>query len=307
MNFSSMKYFTVLAREKSFTKAAEQLHITQQSLSSHIAGLEKEFGCKLIVRHVPLELTYAGEVFLRYASDFSTREAELLREFTDISQNQTGVLRIGCGTSRGLAILPKAIAEFQVDYPNIRIEMAEAANDVLCDMLRKGSLDIAIADFKDNEEGISMIDLYTEKTLLLIPRVLFEQVFGEASSQIIQELQAGDLRSLRSFPFVTGSFEDINGRIGLTLLKQAGIDRPVIKAFSHNVGMLLKLCVQCVGACFCPDYLMESVLNEEEFANIMVFQLRDEIQYNIKAGFNPKSYQWSAIKAFISTIQAEQK
>lgn len=80
-------------------------------------------------------------------------------------------------------------------YPNIRIEMAEAANDVLCDMLRKGSLDIAIADFKDNEEGISMIDLYTENTLLLIPRVLFEQVFGETSSQIIQELQAGDLQS----------------------------------------------------------------------------------------------------------------
>ena len=71
MNFSSMKYFTVLARERNFTRAAEQLHITQQSLSSHIAGLEKEFGCKLIIRHVPLELTYAGEVFLRYAKDFS--------------------------------------------------------------------------------------------------------------------------------------------------------------------------------------------------------------------------------------------
>ena len=69
----------------------------------------------------------------------------------------------------------------------------------------------------------------------------------------------------------------------------------------------LNLCVQCVGACFCPDYLVESVLNEEEFANLMVFQLPDKAQYNIKAGFNSKSYQWSAIKAFISTIQAEQK
>ena len=42
MNFSSMEYFSVLAQERNFTRAAERLHITQQSLSSHIAGMEKE-------------------------------------------------------------------------------------------------------------------------------------------------------------------------------------------------------------------------------------------------------------------------
>lgn len=147
-----------------------------------------------------------------------------------------------------------------------------------------------------------MIDLYTEKTLLLIPRVLFEHVFGDETAQIEQELKAGDLQSLRSFPFVTGSFEDINGRIGLTLLKQAGIDRPVIKAFSHNVGMLLKLCVQCVGACFCPDYLVESVLNEEEFANLMVFQLPDKAQYNIKAVSNSSLVPVLSVWQFFSLI-----
>ena len=67
MNLHSLDYFLVLAREKNFTRAAEALHITQQSLSSHIAGLEKELGCTLLVRRTPLELTYAGRTFLRYA------------------------------------------------------------------------------------------------------------------------------------------------------------------------------------------------------------------------------------------------
>ena len=67
MNFHSLDYFLMLAREKNFTRAAEALHITQQSLSSHIAGLEKELGCTLLVRRTPLELTYAGRTFLRYA------------------------------------------------------------------------------------------------------------------------------------------------------------------------------------------------------------------------------------------------
>ncbi len=50
MNFSSMDYFTVLAQERNFTRAAERLHITQQSLSSHIAGMEKELGSQLLLR-----------------------------------------------------------------------------------------------------------------------------------------------------------------------------------------------------------------------------------------------------------------
>ena len=57
VNFNSPEYFIVLAREGSFTRAADTLHITQQSLSSHIAGLEAELGCTLVVRRTPLELT----------------------------------------------------------------------------------------------------------------------------------------------------------------------------------------------------------------------------------------------------------
>lgn len=61
MNFMSLDYFIMVARERSFTKAAARLHVTQQTLSTHIATLEKEIGSTLLVRHVPLELTYAGD------------------------------------------------------------------------------------------------------------------------------------------------------------------------------------------------------------------------------------------------------
>ena len=67
MNFSSFDYFLALARERSYTRAADALHITQQSLSAAIAALERELGCPLVVRRTPLELTYAGRVFLQYA------------------------------------------------------------------------------------------------------------------------------------------------------------------------------------------------------------------------------------------------
>ena len=48
MNLQTMEYFSVLARERSFTRAAEALHITQQSLSGHIAAVEQELGAQLL-------------------------------------------------------------------------------------------------------------------------------------------------------------------------------------------------------------------------------------------------------------------
>lgn len=56
MNFSSMDYFVMVAQERSFTRAAERLHTTQQTLSAHIANLEKEMGSRLFERSVPLHL-----------------------------------------------------------------------------------------------------------------------------------------------------------------------------------------------------------------------------------------------------------
>lgn len=53
MNLQTMEYFSVLARERSFTRAAEALHITQQSLSGHIAAVEQELGVQLVVRRTP--------------------------------------------------------------------------------------------------------------------------------------------------------------------------------------------------------------------------------------------------------------
>ena len=94
MNFDSLEYFSVLAQERSFTRAAELLHITQQSLSSHIAGLEKELNCQLVVRRIPLELTYAGKTFLRYAEDIRRLQHTMQQELCDISQNQKGELRL---------------------------------------------------------------------------------------------------------------------------------------------------------------------------------------------------------------------
>ena len=167
MNFQSMEYFIMLAKERSFTKAAERLHITQQTLSAHISAIENELECRLIIRHVPLELTYAGEVFLQYADDFQRKYYSMKREFSDIAHSDKGKLRIGVVHTRGRVIIPDMIMKFQKLYPQIEIQSVEDVHDVLRKKLIDGEIDIAIADLPDKIPGVEVRDFIEEEIVLL--------------------------------------------------------------------------------------------------------------------------------------------
>ena len=304
MNFSSMEYFSVLAQERNFTRASERLHITQQSLSSHIAGMEKELGCQLIVRHIPLELTYAGEVLLRYAADIQKINSDMRREFCDISQNQKGVLRIGAAATRWRLILPETIASFQKSYPNISVELTEASNDTLHQELLKGIIDLAIADFPHTLPNVKLCDFYREEIVFLIEKDLFEATFGTSAEINKQRLHAGDFTALKNCPLVLGGVEDIDGQIARSVLKRAGIDHPIIRATSHNVGMILRLCERGVGACFCPKNIVRGSLTPERLDALLMFELGKDAGYTIRFGYQVQSYQWSVIERFMECAKS---
>lgn len=299
MNFSSMEYFDVLSQERSFTRAAERLHMTQQSLSAHIAGLEQELGCQLIVRRVPLELTYAGETLLRYARSIQRTEEDLRREFCDIAQNQKGVLRIGAGAARGQMLLPQAIARFHGRFPHIRIDLTEGANESLHQALTRGDLDLAIADFPKALPGVSLRDFYREEVALIMEKGFFARVFGPEADRRREEFSAGSFAGLRACPLVLGTREDADGRIALDLLKRFQIDRPQIVAQSHNAGTLVKLSAWGVGACFCSRAIAETMLTEAQLAEMLFFPLGEAAAIPIRFGFREGSYQWSVLDAFM--------
>lgn len=297
MNFHSLDYFLVLAREKNFTRAAEALHITQQSLSSHIAGLEKELGCTLLVRRTPLELTYAGRKFLHYAESIRQARQTMEREFCDISENQKGELRVGIAYTRGRAIMPRLIPAFQRQYPNVEIMLRECSNDAIQKALLSGGIDLAIAAYPKVPPSIELADYYTEHTVLCLVDSLLVQCQIDLDVRR-NEIAAGDLHSLRDCPFVLGSAADIGGRIGRELLRASGIS-PISKATSENVETLLALCVQGVGACFCPENLLQTALSPEQLAQLHILPLCPSASYPICFGYLRRSYPWSVLSEFI--------
>ena len=304
MNFTSLAYFEMLAHERSFTKAAQRLHITQQSLSSNIAKMERELGCQLVVRHVPIELTFAGEVLLRYAASFREDYTAMQQEFCDISQNQKGILRIGVTYTRGRAILPSIIPLFQERYSSIRIDLTEDTNDALRQKLIDGDVDLAIASFPDSIPGISIEDFYREEVVMLVSRALFFSMYGSEAPSRIDRIEKGDYSAIDGCPLVLNSVDDIGGHVERNLLKRAGITSPRIMVTSRNVETLLALCVRSAGACFCPELLARSVLSDEQMASLLMLRLGESARYRICFGYLEQSYQWSIVESFMQVARS---
>ena len=247
---------------------------------------------------------YAGKVMLRYATGFQTLQNEMQREFCDISQKQKGILRVGAASTRGQMILPKTIALFQKRFPNISVELTEGSNGELHQKLLKGTIDLAIADFPENLPGISLTDLYREENVLVIEKGLFAKRFTYSAEECKRHLLAGDYSALKECPFVLGGMEDIDGRISRDILRRAGVDNPIVTAVSHNVGMLLRLSLYGVGACVCPQKIVQSVLTPQQMESVWLFPLGAETGNCIQFGYQTQSYQWSVIEEFILCAKA---
>ena len=95
INFLNMKYFLVVAEARSFSAAAKQLYISQQTLSAHIAQIEEEIGTQLFERTRPLTLTPAGERFHRGATEMLFLNAQMERELQDIVDPMRNSFRLG--------------------------------------------------------------------------------------------------------------------------------------------------------------------------------------------------------------------
>lgn len=305
MNFLSMKYFLMLAEERSFTKAAEKLHITQQTLSAHIAALEKETGTKLFVRHVPLTLTDSGEVFLRYARLFSRNERALKRELSDVSGRVEGTLRIGIAPSRGQVMLPPVIDRFQKSYPHCRIRLLEMANENIWNRLKRDEIDVAMARLPGEMPGISHRPWMREEIVLLMAKELAEKLWGKEG----EALFAGDERKkglslpFADCPFLLNSENDIAGALARQLFRRAGF-APHVAVESENMGTMLRLCLLGRGAYFCPENLARALLSKEDWEKLRVMHF-EEGGYELSFGWQTGSHRWQMIDQWVEEVRRQ--
>lgn len=145
MELRVLNYFLAIAREENFTRAAEQLHITQPTLSRQIADLEQELGVKLFIRsNHNIVLTEDGMILKRRAQEILSLAEKTKRDFRNKDENLEGVISIGSGEFLSTEFLTDCISEFRKKHPLIRFEIYSGNAGNIRDYIERGLLDLGL-------------------------------------------------------------------------------------------------------------------------------------------------------------------
>jgi DNA-binding transcriptional LysR family regulator len=305
VNFQTIDYFIAVADERSFTKAAERLHVSQQTVSANIASAERELGVRLLERSVPLRLTYAGEQFLSYAIKIAADRRAMGQELRDIAKNESGRLRVGVTATRGHIIMPRAIAMFQRAHPGISISLFEGENDELSEVLGEGRLDMIVATVDRETPGLVVHELFREQVVLLVSQALLDRLYGDQAEAVVLQVEGDcDLFPLADCPFLMMGEKDVSGEFSRRALARAGI-KPNVRVMSTNSETLMALALRGVGACFVPSELVATSFADPEASGMRVIRLGPQMSYPLSVAWRESEHTWSMISAFYHVLSEQ--
>lgn len=154
MTLDKFEYVLALAEEKSLTKAAKRLYISQPGLTSYINKLEQYLGIKLFDRTVsPIQVTEAGMIYISRMKQIQKEEALLRMKLQDMS-SQKREFRIGIGMTRGNQWLPVLLPEFCKSHPDVVVQIREGGLEDLETGVSSGKLDLAFGALNTGYPGV---------------------------------------------------------------------------------------------------------------------------------------------------------
>jgi DNA-binding transcriptional LysR family regulator len=170
VNLRYLQYFTALAREGHFGRAAAACHVSQPALSMAIRKLEAELGLRLVHRggSGAVGLTDAGQALVDRARRAVSDVEGIAAEASRLRGQLTGTLRLGV-VPTAVAAAPVVLAPLLRAHPGVRVEVRTAAGDVLAGALRRHELDAALAYDDLAAPGLGVTPLYRERLVLVGP------------------------------------------------------------------------------------------------------------------------------------------
>lgn len=170
MDLWQLHVFCKVVEHSSFSTAANIVHLSQPTVSSHIKDLEDHLGCRLIDR-LPKKVvpTKAGELLYTFACRLLTLRDEAESALSTFQGTIKGELLIGGSTIPGVYILPKAIGAFSKIYPDVKICLEMGDTEKIIDATLMGRLELGVVGAKSDDHRIVQEPLLEDELQLVIP------------------------------------------------------------------------------------------------------------------------------------------
>lgn len=194
ITLAQLRTFAHVARLNSFSRAAEQLHLTQPAVSAQVSALEDALGARLFDRFgKKIALSASGQVVLEAAEAVLGRLERLRTDLADLKEQRAGRVSVGASHVAGVYLLPELLAAFRQEYPGIDADVRIEPARRVVEMLAEGEVDCAVigegAPIHDSRVAVKPIA--RDELVLIVP-----------SGHVFAQMPDVEPRRLAQFPFV---------------------------------------------------------------------------------------------------------
>lgn len=170
VNLHQLRIFYTVARLGSFSRAAEELRISQPSVSIQVADLERSLRVDLFEQlGKRIYLTDAGRVLEDYARRILNLVEEANSALAEVAGEFRGRLTIGASTTPGTYVLPRVIGAFQEKYPNVTVTLDIANTRRIQERILRNELDLGIVGWEVSSHNLEVLPLLEDELVLVVP------------------------------------------------------------------------------------------------------------------------------------------
>lgn len=285
MDLRHLEYFQMAAKTNNITRAAEQLHVSQSTVTLAIQKLEDELGVLLFDRsQKQLALTAEGKVFVQKVSDALNLLQDAVAEMNNYRLLKKGTLKVGVPPMIGSYLFPEILAGFKKSYPSLQLIIVEESSFVVRQLLEKGELDLGI------------VNLYEPSQLLETSVIAKAQIFACLPlSHACAHYSTISLEDVKDEPFILFKEGAYNRKIILEECKKYSFVPNIILS-SDQIETMKGLVEKGVGICF----LIEEIARKG--SNYKPIPLSNPLYLDFGLAWKKEKYLSLAAQAFIDFI-----
>ncbi len=311
--FQTMNQVYEVYKERSFSKAAANLYISQPALSAAVKRVEEKIGVPIFDRSVnPIQLTECGKKYIKSIEEIMDIESQFENYINNINDLKTGQIAIGGSNLFASYILPPIIAKFAKLYPQIKIHLKEDSSPKLMKQLFQNELDLIIDNTRFSED-IYKANYLTEETLLLAVPKTFNSNETAKEYQLsaadilnnrhkLADIKSVPLEFFANEPFIfLRSGNDTRSRAEQLCNAQGFVPNIILKLDQQATAF--HVCSYGIGISFISDNVVKNV----RYTSECIFYKLDEqlARRDISIYHKQTKYVTRAMDAFIRVAKEE--
>ncbi len=265
MNLFQLEYFIVLAETLSYTKASQQLHITQPTLSKLVINLEHSIGSQLFIRNKrEVKLTPTGKIFYHEIKKILHAYDSAVKKVKDMENGTTGVISIGLLGTALVYHFPKLIKRFHELHPTIKVNPMDYTYDHIMETLTSGQIDVAILpDIEiDCPPQFLKKTVFTDHMCVVLPQ-----------SHKFSELKSVSLTMIKDEPFIhmDPKYSRTDHNLIDNIYSQEGYSTNTVYEANSLINMMLMVDCQ-LGISILASHMKQFANDTVRFVPLMGFE-----------------------------------